>query len=69
MARGEGRHGEGSGPADDGSPPLLRSITRLLVLIGGLKGPGYSVRLWASFGLTLQSLRCFPLVLADDQRH
>lgn len=68
MARGEGRHGEGSGEADDGSPPLLRSITRLMVLIGGLKGPGYRVRLWASFGLTLAAkvLAVFsPLVLAD----
>lgn len=68
MARGEGRHGEGAGPVDDGSPPLLRSIARLMALIGGLKGPGYRVRLWASFALTLVAkvLAVFsPLVLAD----
>ncbi len=46
---------------------LLRTIARLLNLIGGLNGPGYRVRLWASLGLTLlgKVLSVFsPLALA-----
>ena len=30
--------------------PSSRTIARLLSLIGGLNGPGYRVRLWASLG-------------------
>ncbi len=71
MARNEGRQmGANAAPAvaGDGSPPLLRTVSRLMQLIGGLKGPGYQVRLWASFALTLAGkvLAVFsPLVLAD----
>jgi ATP-binding cassette subfamily B protein len=68
MARGEGRQAGASAPSEDGSPPLLRTISRLMYLIGGLKGPGYRLRLWASFALTLfaKVLAVFsPLVLAD----
>jgi ATP-binding cassette, subfamily B, heavy metal transporter len=68
MARGEGRHVGAATPSKDGSPPLLRTIGRLIKLIGGLSGPGYRIRLWASFGLTLfgKVLAVFsPLVLAD----
>lgn len=68
MARGEGRQVGGASPVEDGSPPLLRTISRLMQLIGGLKGPGYRARLWASFLLTLVAkvLAVFsPLVLAD----
>lgn len=68
MARGEGRQVGAAPPAEDGSPPLLRTISRLMQLIGGLKGPGYRLRLWASFALTLfgKVLAVFsPLVLAD----
>ncbi len=78
MARGEGR-GAGSrggesrkvGKPDvdqaDAAPPLMRTISRLLILIGGLSGPGYRLRLWASLGLTLlgKVLAVFsPLALA-----
>ena len=68
MARGEGRQVGAAAPSEDGSPPLLRTVARLISLIGGLDGPGYRVRLWASFGLTLfgKVLAVFsPLVLAD----
>jgi len=68
MARGEGRQVGQAEPAADTSPPLLRTIGRLMWLIGGLSGPGYRFRLWASFGLTLAGkvLAVFsPLVLAD----
>ncbi|HRK63071.1 MAG TPA: ABC transporter ATP-binding protein/permease [Terricaulis sp.] len=68
MARGEGRQVGAAAPAEDGSPPLLRTISRLMQLIGGLEGPGYRLRLWASFALTLfgKVLAVFsPLVLAD----
>jgi len=68
MARGEGRQVGAVEPEGDGSPPLLLTVSRLMRLIGGLKGPGYRVRLWASFLLTLVAkvLAVFsPLVLAD----
>ncbi|HRO03767.1 MAG TPA: ABC transporter ATP-binding protein/permease, partial [Terricaulis sp.] len=50
------------------SPPLLRTVSRLMQLIGGLKGPGYRLRLWAALALTLAAkvVAVFsPLVLAD----
>jgi ABC-type transport system involved in Fe-S cluster assembly fused permease/ATPase subunit len=68
MARGEGKQVSAAEPAVDPSPPLLRTISRLMRLIGGLEGPGYRLRLWASFLLTLggKVLAVFsPLVLAD----
>lgn len=68
MARGEGKVVSRAEPAVDASPPLLRTISRLMWLIGGLDGPGYRLRLWASFALTLfgKVLAVFsPLVLAD----
>lgn len=69
MARGEGRQvGASDAPAGDGAPPLLRTIAQLMTLIGGLEGPGFRLRLWASFFLTLlgKVLAVFsPLVLAD----
>ncbi|HRP10673.1 MAG TPA: ABC transporter ATP-binding protein/permease [Terricaulis sp.] len=68
MARGEGRQVAGASPAEDGSPPLLRTVSRLMQLIGGLKGPGYRLRLWAALALTLAAkvVAVFsPLVLAD----
>jgi|CXWL01.1.fsa_nt_gi ATP-binding cassette subfamily B protein len=52
----------------DVSPPLGRTVARLMWLVGGLKGPGFQLRLWISFGLTLlgKVLAVFsPLVLAD----
>lgn len=79
MARGEGRGAGGRGgegrkvgkpdaaEAVDTSPPLLKTVSRLMSLIGGLSGPGYWVRLWASFLLTLlgKVLAVFsPLALA-----
>ncbi len=68
MARGEGRQVGQAEAAADTSPPLLRTIARLSSLIGGLSEPGYRLRLWASFALTLigKGLAVFsPLVLAD----
>lgn len=69
MARGEGRQvGASDAPAGDGSPPLLRTVAQLMQLIGGLQGPGFRLRLWVSFLLTLlgKVLAVFsPLVLAD----
>ena len=69
MARGEGRVVANAEPGEDpGSPPILRTIGRLMSLIGGLSGPGYRLRLGASFVLTLfgKVLAVFsPLVLAD----
>ncbi len=68
MARGEGRVVEKPEPAPDAAPPLLRTVTRLMVLIGGLSGPNYRVRLVAALLLTLvgKVLAVFsPLVLAD----
>lgn len=68
MARGEGRVVAKAEPAEDGSPPIQRTIGRLMTLIGGLSGPGYRLRLGAAFVLTLlgKVLAVFsPLVLAD----
>lgn len=68
MARGEGRTVSKAEPAADASPPVTRTIGRLMSLIGGLKGPGYRLRLGAAFALTLlgKVLAVFsPLVLAD----
>jgi ATP-binding cassette subfamily B protein len=67
MARGEGRMIAKPEEAGDGAPPLLRTVSRLMALIGGLRGPGYRVRLWASLALTLlgKVLAVFsPLALA-----
>jgi ATP-binding cassette subfamily B protein len=68
MARGEGRHVTKPEAGADAPPPLLRTVARLFDLVGGLKGPGYRLRLWAALALTLVSkvLAVFsPLVLAD----
>jgi ATP-binding cassette subfamily B protein len=68
MARGEGRTVSKAEPTGDASPPVLRTIGQLMSLIGGLKGPGYRLRLAAAFVLTLlgKVLAVFsPLVLAD----
>lgn len=68
MARGEGRTVSKAEPSADPSPPVLRTIGRLMSLIGGLKGPGVRLRLVAAFVLTLlgKVLAVFsPLVLAD----
>ncbi|HYD86800.1 MAG TPA: ABC transporter ATP-binding protein/permease [Vitreimonas sp.] len=69
MARGEGRVvAKAEPPEDPGSPPIPRTIGRLMSLIGGLKGAGYRLRLGAAFVLTLfgKVLAVFsPLVLAD----
>lgn len=68
MARGEHRQVGQPEVAADASPPILRTIARLMWLIGGLEGPGYRLRLWASLLLTLlgKVLAVFsPLVLAD----
>jgi len=68
MARGEGRTVSKAEPAADVAPPLARTIVRLLSLVGGLKGPGYRLRLGVSLALTLvgKVLAVFsPLVLAD----
>jgi ATP-binding cassette subfamily B protein len=67
MARGEGRMVAKPEEAGDGAPPLMRTVSRLMALIGGLNGPGYRVRLWAALLLTLlgKVLAVFsPLVLA-----
>lgn len=68
MARGEGKVVSKAEPAADPSPPITRTIGRLMGLIGGLSGPGYRLRLAAAFILTLAGkvLAVFsPLVLAD----
>jgi ATP-binding cassette subfamily B protein len=68
MARGEGRVVAKAEPAVDASPPLLRTVSRLMSLIGGLSGPNYRIRLGAALALTLfgKVLAVFsPLVLAD----
>jgi len=68
MARGEGKVVSKAEPGADVSPPILRTIGQLMGLIGGLKGPGYRLRLSAAFVLTLlgKVLAVFsPLVLAD----
>jgi ATP-binding cassette subfamily B protein len=52
----------------DAAPPILRTVSRLMGLIGGLEGPGYRLRLWAAFVFTLlgKALAVFsPLALAD----
>jgi ATP-binding cassette, subfamily B, heavy metal transporter len=68
MARGEGRNVGQAEPNADLSPPLMRTVSRLMRLIGGLRGPGARARLVAAFVLTLlgKVLAVFsPLVLAD----
>jgi len=68
MARGEGRTVSAAEPSADVSPAIPRTIGRLLALIGGLRGPGYRLRMIAAFVLTLvgKVLAVFsPLVLAD----
>ncbi|MEZ5994544.1 MAG: ABC transporter ATP-binding protein/permease [Hyphomonadaceae bacterium] len=53
MARGEGRTVSKAEPAEDVSPPIMRTVTRLMGLVGGLRGPGYRLRLAAALVLTL----------------
>jgi ATP-binding cassette subfamily B protein len=68
MVRGEGKVVSKAEPAADFAPPLMRTISRLMGLIGGLRGPGYRLRLAASFVLTLLAkvlAVVSPLVLAD----
>jgi ABC-type transport system involved in Fe-S cluster assembly fused permease/ATPase subunit len=68
MARGEGKVVSKAEPPVDPSPPITRTIGRLMKLIGGLRGPGYRLRLVVAFLLTLfgKVLAVFsPLVLAD----
>ncbi|MBY0568912.1 MAG: ABC transporter ATP-binding protein/permease [Hyphomonadaceae bacterium] len=68
MARGEGRTVAAAEPAADPSPPMLRTIGRLMSLIGGLTGRGVRARIVVAFVLTLlgKVLAVFsPLVLAD----
>jgi ATP-binding cassette, subfamily B, heavy metal transporter len=68
MARGEGRTVTKAEPAADAPPPILRTISRLMGLVGGLRGPGYRLRLAAAFMLTLVGkvlAVVSPLVLAD----
>ncbi|HYD71528.1 MAG TPA: ABC transporter transmembrane domain-containing protein, partial [Candidatus Binatia bacterium] len=55
-------------PGADVAPPILRTVARLMGLIGGLTGPGYRLRLGVAFVLTLVSkvlAVVSPLVLAD----
>lgn len=55
-------------PSADLSPPLMRTVTRLMTLIGGLTGPGFRLRMGAALVLTLigKVLAVFsPLVLAE----
>ena len=69
MARGEGRTVSKAEPAADVAPPITRTVARLMSLIGGLRGPGYRLRLGASLVLTLFSkilAVVSPLVLADE---
>ncbi len=68
MARGEGKVVAKAEPSADVSPPIMRTVGQLMSLIGGLRGPGYRLRLGAAFVLTLlgKVLAVFsPLVLAD----
>jgi ATP-binding cassette subfamily B protein len=68
MARGEGRTVSKAEPAADVAPPILRTVARLMGLIGGLEGPGYRLRLGVAFVLTLVGkvlAVVSPLVLAD----
>jgi len=55
-------------PVADLAPPLARTVSRLMGLIGGLRGPDFRLRLGAALVLTLvgKVLAVFsPLVLAD----
>ncbi len=68
MARGEGRLVSKAEPKAELSPPLTRTVSRLMALIGGLSGAGHRARLAAALVLTLlgKVLAVFsPLVLAD----
>ena len=68
MARGEGKVVSKAEPAVDLAPPLMLTISRLMGLVGGLRGPGYRLRLAVSFVLTLLAKVLAvgsPLVLAD----
>ncbi|MGE0044474.1 MAG: ABC transporter ATP-binding protein/permease [Hyphomonadaceae bacterium] len=69
MRRGEAPPKPKPEPGEaDAAPEIMRVAKRLFALIGGLKGPGVRLRLWASFALTLMAkvLAVFsPLVLAD----
>ncbi|WP_395647969.1 ABCB family ABC transporter ATP-binding protein/permease [Terricaulis sp.] len=69
MARGEGRTVAKAEPgAADIAPPIMRTASRLLSLVGGLKGPGYRLRLGVALVLTLVAkvlAVVSPLVLAD----
>ena len=52
----------------DISPPLVRTVARLIALIGKLDAPGFQWRLWVSLALTLGGkvlAVLSPLVLAD----
>ena len=52
----------------ESTPRLGRTIVRLIGLVGGLKGPGFQLRLWTALGLTLfgKVLAVFsPLVLGE----
>ncbi len=68
MPRGEGRTVSKAEPAAEVAPPILRTVSRLLTLIGGLRGPGYRLRLGAALALTLLAkvlAVISPLILAD----
>ena len=69
MARGEGKVVSKAEPAADIVAATSRApLAALMALIGGLRGPGYRLRLVASFVLTLFGKvlgRVSPLVLAD----
>jgi ABC-type transport system involved in Fe-S cluster assembly fused permease/ATPase subunit len=68
MARGEGRTVSKAEPAADVAPPLTRTVSHLLKLIGGLSGNGVRLRLAAALVLTLVAkvlAVVSPLVLAD----
>ncbi len=68
MARGEGRVVAKPDSGGEVAPPLMRTVTRLMGLIGGLRGPSYRLRLTAALLLTLlgKALAVFsPLVLAQ----
>lgn len=68
MARGEGRNVTKPEAGADAPPALLLTVSRLLTLVGGLRGPGNRLRLWIALALTLVSkvIAVFaPLVLAD----
>ncbi len=56
-------------PEDEGaSPRVTVALARIMTLIGGLKGAGFQIRLWAALALTIggKGLTVVaPLVLAD----